>query len=132
MTRICIAGSILAALLASGCTTLIPGYGAYKAAASGAVDQAITDRMEWNDKKAEVVRALNCDISLGAYARLDDGDVKKGIGLICGTQPSTPPIVVVTNDANGRPSVQVIQTSPQPTGTDAMQSDFLKTDPPTP
>ena len=129
MNRICIVGSILAALLASGCS-LIPGYEAYKTAASGVVDQTILERMEYNDAKANVVRALNCDISLGAYARMPEGDVKKGVGLICGTAPSTPPIVVVSNGQAGQPpNIILVQPGPQPTGTDAMQPEFLNAPP---
>lgn len=74
-------------LVLAGCSA-IPGYEAYKVAASGLVDQTIQDRMEWNDGKAEVVRALNCDISLGAYSRMPDGDVKTGVALICGIKPA--------------------------------------------
>jgi len=76
--------AILALPLLLGTCSLAPGYSQYKTVASGVVDQTILDRMEYNDKKAEVIRALNCDISLGAYGRMPDGDVKRGVGLICG------------------------------------------------
>jgi hypothetical protein len=89
-----IALMIVGSLVLAGCSA-IPGYEAYKVAASGLVDQTIKDRMEWNDSKAEVVRALNCDMSLGAYSRMPDGDEKLGVGIICDI--IQPDAIIVSN-----------------------------------
>lgn len=74
---------LLAALLLSACSA-VPGYEDYKMATSGYVDQAIVDRQQFNDKKRMILDTLVCDMSLGAYARMPPGDLKKGVALICG------------------------------------------------
>lgn len=74
---------ILAFLGLAGCSA-VPGYDAFQMAASGYVDQATADRMAYNDKKAALVGALTCDMSVGAYARMPEGNVKRGVALICG------------------------------------------------
>lgn len=114
----------LLAFFLDGCS-LIPGYSAYKTAASGVVDQTIIDRMEYNDKKALVIRALNCDISLGAYSRMPEGQVKQGVGMICGIAQSTPPIIVVGDQR----SVRVIVPTVDLPGPDANDPEFLEGNP---
>src|SRR5262245_1903885 len=103
---------VILALLLGGCSAIL-GYSAYKTAASGAVDQAILDRMEYNDKKAVVVRSLACDMSLGAYARMPAGNVKTGVGLICGIQPDLPPMIIVSSGTEAEPVVRVVPQVPQ-------------------
>jgi len=74
---------LLAAFTAAGCS-LIP-YGAEaQRAIDTAVDTGINDRRAYNDKKAEVLPVLACDISVGAYGRMPESDVKRGVALICG------------------------------------------------
>ena len=83
----------------AGCTSVIPGYAEFKTVASGALDQAVVDRQAYNAKKAEIVTTLTCDISVGAYARMAGGDVKRGLGLICGLGDSQPQqILMPTGD----------------------------------
>lgn len=97
MTRIICAAT--AALLLGGCSTVIPGYAEFKTVASGALDQAVIDRQNYNDRKADVVTTMTCDISVGAYARMAAGDIKRGVGLICGLGDSQPQqILMPTGD----------------------------------
>lgn len=73
----------LAASAVTGCS-LVP-YGAEaQRAIETAVDTGIDDRRAYNDKKADVLPVLACDISVGAYGRMAESDVKRGIALICG------------------------------------------------
>src|SRR5262245_64028778 len=77
------AAALLAALALMGCS-LVP-YGAEtQRAIETAVDTGIDDRRAYNDKKAEVLPVLACDISVGAYGRMAESDIKRGIALICG------------------------------------------------
>jgi hypothetical protein len=81
-----IRGIVIAAGLAvvpGGCS-LVPGGGQAQQAIETAIDANISDRRAYNDKKAEVLPALACDISVGAYARMAEGNVKRGVALICG------------------------------------------------
>ena len=83
MRRVFLAGALLPALAATGCS-LVP-YGAEaQRAIETAVDTGIDDRRAYNDKKAEVLPGLACDISVGAYGRMAESDVKRGVALICG------------------------------------------------
>jgi hypothetical protein len=78
-----LAAALFAALATTGCS-LIP-YGAEaQRAIDTAVDTGIADRRAYNDKKAEVLPVLACDISVGAYGRMAESDVKRGVALICG------------------------------------------------
>jgi len=77
------AAALLAAMALTGCS-LVP-YGAEtQRAIETAVDTGIDDRRAYNDKKAEVLPVLACDISVGAYGRMAESNVKRGIALICG------------------------------------------------
>jgi hypothetical protein len=66
--------------------------------------------MEYNDKKADAISKIACDISIGAYSRLAEGNVKQGFALLCGL-PGTPnqPVMVITQGADG-PSVRMVST----------------------
>jgi len=77
-------GAIIAAGLAlTGCS-LLPGGGQAQSAVETIVETGIKDRQHFNDEKAAVLPVLACDISVGAYARMAESDVKRGVGLICG------------------------------------------------
>jgi hypothetical protein len=75
--------ALLAALAAGGCS-LAPGGAGVQRAIETAVDAGLDDRRAYNDKKASLLPALACDISLGAYARMAESNVKRGVALICG------------------------------------------------
>lgn len=75
---------VAATLLALGSCSLIPGGGQAQRAIETAVDTGIDDRRAYNDRKAEVLPILACDISVGAYGRMAESDVKRGVALICG------------------------------------------------
>lgn len=71
-------------LLLSGCSA-VPGYEALHMTASGYVDKSITDKMAYEDREGQVIDALSCELrSLGAYSRMPEGDIKRGVALICG------------------------------------------------
>jgi hypothetical protein len=83
--RTVLLGAGLLALAASiaGCS-LAPGGAQAERAVETVIDTGINDRRAYNDKKAEVLPALACDISVGAYSRMAESDVKRGVALICG------------------------------------------------
>lgn len=72
-------------LMFLGACTLIPGGNQATKAFDTVIETGVEDRMSYNDKKAAVLSLALCDISIGAYGRMQDGDVKRGVGLICGT-----------------------------------------------
>jgi hypothetical protein len=78
-----LAAALLPALAVTGCS-LVPYGAATQRAIDTAVDTGIDDRRTYNDKKAEVLPVLACDISVGAYGRMAESDVKRGVALICG------------------------------------------------
>ena len=78
-----LAASLLPALAGTGCSLLPYGSQAQRAIET-AVDTGIDDRRAYNDKKAEVLPVLACDISVGAYGRMAESNVKRGVALICG------------------------------------------------
>jgi len=73
----------VAGLALAGCS-LLPGGGQAQSAIDSVVETGIKDRQHFNDEKAAVLPVLACDISVGAYARMAESDVKRGVGLICG------------------------------------------------
>jgi hypothetical protein len=75
--------AVAALLLLGGCS-LVPGGGQAQRAIETAVGTGIDDRRAYNDKKAEVLPVLACDISVGAYGRMVESDIKRGVALICG------------------------------------------------
>jgi hypothetical protein len=78
-----LAAALLPALAGAGCSLVPYGTEAQRAIET-AVDTGIDDRRAYNDKKAEVLPVLACDISVGAYGRMTESDVKRGVALICG------------------------------------------------
>ena len=60
-----LAAALLPALAATGCSLVPYGTEAQRAIET-AVDTGIDDRRAYNDKKAEVLPVLACDISVGA------------------------------------------------------------------
>ncbi len=74
----------LAAIVAlSGCS-LIPGGGQATKALDTVIDTGVEDRQAYNDKKAAVLPLVLCDVSIGAFARLGESNVKRGMAMICG------------------------------------------------
>jgi len=76
--------AVAATGLALGGCSLLPGGDKAQAALDTVVSTGIKDRQHYNDEKANVLPALTCDISVGAYARMAESNVKRGVGLICG------------------------------------------------
>jgi len=77
------AGLFALAVSVAGCS-LAPGGAQAQRAVETVIDTGIDDRRAYNDKKAEVLPVLACDISVGAYGRMAESDVKRGVALICG------------------------------------------------
>ena len=64
------AGLLALAASIAGCS-LAPGGAQAERAVETVIDTGINDRRAYNDKKAEVLPALACDISVGAYGRME-------------------------------------------------------------
>ena len=83
--------ALLAAIL-NGCT-LAPGGQQFTRSVDTAVDTAVNDVQHFNDKMAETIPKLNCAVTIGAYGRMDEGDVKTGLGLMCGLLHTSQPTI---------------------------------------
>ena len=75
---------IAATLLALAGCSLVPGGGQAQRAVESAIASGIDDRRAYNDAKAAALPVLACDISVGAYARMAESNIKRGVALICG------------------------------------------------
>ena len=82
--RAALIGGLAVMALATTACSLVPGGAGAQRAVETVIDTGLQDRRAYNDKKAEVLPALACDISLGAYGRMTEGNVKRGVALICG------------------------------------------------
>lgn len=93
---------LLGPILLSACS-LAPEGGRIEAAATTIVDAGMSDRMSFNDKKAEVLLRLPCDISLGAYYRLANSTQQEALVMLCSGrrvgQP-TPPLNLGATDSS--------------------------------
>lgn len=74
--------SMIALVLLSGCS-LSPFYSQVRASIDQAVEQAVEDRMHYNDQKGETILKLPCDLSVGAYYRLENPNHQKAVDLLC-------------------------------------------------
>lgn len=72
----------IASLFLTSCS-LAPGSEKVKAAATAAIDTGISDRKVYNDKKAETLLALPCDISIGAFYRLTNSVQQEALAMLC-------------------------------------------------
>ena len=75
--------ALAAVISLTGCS-LAPGGSQLEGAIDTAIDAGVTDRQAYNDKKAAVLPLVLCDVSIGAYARLGESNVKRGMAMICG------------------------------------------------
>lgn len=75
--------AVALAMLAGGCS-MMPYYSEVKAVAHQGVEEAIQDRKNYNDLKAEAILALPCDASLGAVMRLEDARKRAILIELCG------------------------------------------------
>lgn len=75
----------LLALLAGGLggCSLAPGGEKVQAAIDSAVATGLEDRRAYNDRKAETLLVLPCDISIGAYYRIDNAVKQKALQELC-------------------------------------------------
>lgn len=70
-------------MMALHACSLAPGSDKVKAVADTALDAGMSDRATYNDKKAEVLVTLPCDISIGAYYRLSNGVQQEALAMLC-------------------------------------------------
>ena len=75
--------ALAAVISLTGCS-LAPGGSQLEGAIDTAIDAGIEDRQSYNDKKADLLPILACDISIGAFARMGESHVKRGVAMICG------------------------------------------------
>lgn len=76
----------------TGCS-LAPGGGKIEAASNALIAAGVSDRRSFNDKEADVLLALPCDISLGAYYRLGNSVQQEALVMLCsGRKPSEPEV----------------------------------------
>ncbi len=88
--QICFATAVALA----GCS-LAPGSAKIKTAADTVIATGISDRRSYNDKKAETLLTLPCDISIGAYYRLSNTVQQEALTMLCsGKRPNeiAPPL----------------------------------------
>jgi hypothetical protein len=79
---------VLAAV--SGCS-LAPFGDKVKVAVDTAIDTGIEDRKAYNDKKAGTLLELPCDISVGAYYRMQNSVQQEALTMLCsGKRPAEP------------------------------------------
>lgn len=71
------------AVVALGGCSLAPGAEKIEAAADTIVATGISDRRNYNDKKAETLLTLPCDISIGAYYRLSNSVQQEALTMLC-------------------------------------------------
>lgn len=75
---------LLIGLLALGGCSMMPYYSEVKAIARQGVGEAIQDRKNYNDLKAEAILALPCDASVGAVMRLPNERQRAILIELCG------------------------------------------------
>ena len=62
---------------------MAPGAEKVEAAGNAILDTGISDRRAYNDKKAETLLALPCDISIGAFYRLTNSVQQEALAMLC-------------------------------------------------
>ncbi len=93
----CLGGNLLltpAALLLSACS-LAPHGAEITALATTVAETAAADKRAYNDRKAETLLILPCDISIGAYFRLNNTVQQEALSMLCSGRRSgeTPPVL---------------------------------------
>ena len=77
---------ILSAMTASvglASCSLAPESEKAEAAVSTAIETGISDRRAYNDRKAETLLVLPCDISIGAFYRLANTVQQEALTMLC-------------------------------------------------
>lgn len=69
-------------LLLSACS-LAPQGAEITALATTVVETATADKKAYNDRKAETLLTLPCDISIGAYFRLTNSVQQEALTMLC-------------------------------------------------
>lgn len=75
-------GVLVVAALLTGCS-LAPGGEKVEAAVKAVVETGVADRKAYNDEKAQTLLVLPCDISVGAYFRIDNSVQQEALAMLC-------------------------------------------------
>lgn len=81
-------------LLMGGCS-LAPGGDKIESLTATLTSTGAADRRSYNDQKAETLLRLPCDISIGAYFRLQNTVQQEALSMLCSgrrTYEATPPL----------------------------------------
>lgn len=85
------AACLVGTLPLSACS-LAPGGAQIEKAAVTVIDSATAERKAYNDTKAEVLLTLPCDISIGAYYRIQNSTQQEALTMLCsGKRPGEAP-----------------------------------------
>lgn len=79
---LCILSAMTTSIGLASCS-LAPGSEKAEAAVSTAIDAGISDRKAYNDRKAETLLVLPCDISIGAFYRLANTVQQEALTMLC-------------------------------------------------
>lgn len=72
----------IALALLSGCT-LAPFGALAQNAVDSAIERGVEDRMHYNDQKRELLVKLPCDISIGAFYRIENPVHQEALTMLC-------------------------------------------------
>lgn len=100
MRKLVVAGALA---LLTGCSLAPFGDQANKAVET-AIDTGIEDRKAYNDQKASMLLVLPCDISIGAYYRMENSVQQEALTMLCsGKLPGEPAPPLVTTGTPAAP-----------------------------
>jgi hypothetical protein len=89
---------LCACLFVAGCT-LAPFGDKIEKATVAVVEAGTQDRRAYNDLKAETLLTLPCDISIGAFYRIQNTTKQKALNMLCsGLEPEEPPPALIPLD----------------------------------
>jgi hypothetical protein len=76
-------------------------------AAVTVVETGVADRMAYNDKKAELLLTAPCDISVGAFYRIQNTTKQRALNMLCsGLEPDQAPPALTPGTIDGAGNVQ--------------------------
>lgn len=94
-----VSAGLASVLSVVGCS-LAPGGEKIDDAVTVAIATGIADRQSFNDKEAELLLRLPCDISIGAYFRLQNTVQQEALSMICSGRRSHESVPPLTSDAS--------------------------------
>ena len=109
-----LSAALLAAVSLAGCS-LAPGGEKVQAAIDTAVETGIRDRMAYNDKKADTLLVLPCDISIGAYYRMQNSVQQEALTMLCSGKRANEPVPALVTTGSDLVPLQGLE-EPAPVG----------------